>query len=156
MKRFARLSPALTANHTDYMGLTFRPLLLSIETKKHGIDGDRAELQMGTWHSSQWAFLHWAVARKLESLPRQSADAQDETGSEDSHEWETGAGTDGGEGVVNMGKPSETGQPARKPTKEEEMCAAALSALGFLPRIIVQGHRWALILSTYDSITRRT
>lgn len=156
MKRFARLSPTLTVNHTDYMGLTFRPLLLSIETKKHGIDGDRAELQMGTWHSSQWAFLHWAVARKLASLPRQSSDAQDATGLEDSNDGETGAGSDGGEGVVDMEKTSETGQPTRKPTKEEEMCAAALSALGFLPGIIVQGHRWALILSTYDSSTRRT
>lgn len=124
MERFARLSPTLTVNHTDYVGLTFRPLLLSIETKKHGIGGDRAELQMDAWLASQWAFLHCSVARKLASVPQQSFDAEDKTGSEDS--------ADG------------------------EMCAAALLALRFLPGIIVQGHRWALVISTYDPITRQS
>lgn len=46
--------------------------------------------------------------------------------------------SDEDEGVVSMEETSKTGQTTLKPT--EEMYAAALSALGFLPGIIIQGH----------------
>ncbi|KAL7783409.1 hypothetical protein V8C37DRAFT_49455 [Trichoderma ceciliae] len=63
---FSSTAPTLSINHTDFQPLQLRPLLLSIETKKPGIEGEKAQLQIGVWHAAQWAFLHWAVGQKLQ------------------------------------------------------------------------------------------
>ncbi|KAL2818697.1 hypothetical protein BJX63DRAFT_419222 [Aspergillus granulosus] len=96
--KFRGVSPTLTVNHTDFTPICARPLLLSITTKKPGVNLDVAQLQMGSWHAAQWAFLRWAVMRKLKA-----------------------------KGL------------------------SILSTLGFIPGIIIQGHRWLLVLSTYDN-----
>ncbi|KAL7818547.1 hypothetical protein V8C26DRAFT_396622 [Trichoderma gracile] len=63
--KFCRTAPTLSINHTIFEPLQLRPLILSIETKKHGAESDKAQLQIGVWHAAQWNFLQWAVYEKL-------------------------------------------------------------------------------------------
>jgi hypothetical protein len=118
MVEFSKNSPTMSVNHTDFIITQERPLLISIETKKPAVQGDKAQLQISVWHAAQWSFLRWAVGQKL-LRQRQS-------------------------------------QGFDAPTTEEEqrehkaMKLAVLAKLGFIPGIIVQGHRWHLVLSTYE------
>ncbi|KAL6871969.1 hypothetical protein J3F83DRAFT_733295 [Trichoderma novae-zelandiae] len=63
--KFCRTAPTLSINHTDFEPLQLRPIILSIETKKHGAESDKAQLQIGVWHAAQWNFLQWAVHEKF-------------------------------------------------------------------------------------------
>lgn len=81
---FCKLSPTLSVNHTDFPPTQLRPLALSIETKKPDVDGDKAKLQMGVWHATQWAFLEWAVGQKI--LRQRRPDRLGETRADDSFE----------------------------------------------------------------------
>lgn len=65
MAEFCMTAPTATVNHTDFEPLQLRPLVLGIGTRKPGVEWDRAQVQIGIWHASQWAFLRWAVGRKL-------------------------------------------------------------------------------------------
>lgn len=78
--------PGISINHTGWGNLRKHPIALSIETKREP-DRDRALLQIGTWHSSQWRALQW-------------------------------------------------------------QSKADLTAIGFLPGIMVQGHSWQFVAST--------
>ncbi|KAL7963220.1 hypothetical protein V8C34DRAFT_322172 [Trichoderma compactum] len=100
--------------------LTLRPLVLSIGTRRPGLEWDKAQLQMGIWHASQWAFLRWAVEQKL----LKQREAQSAEGAEE----------------------EESRAEEEESRAEERM---ALSKLGFIPGIIVQGNRWHLVMSTY-------
>lgn len=83
-------------NHTDYEPLATRPIALSIETKKPGVDLANAEHQLITWHTAQWRVLEHLVSLSGTSLPLPD----------------------------------------------------------FLPGIIIQGHEWIFVASTYsDGIT---
>lgn len=67
-----RVRPAQSINHTDLGDLCTRPVALSIETKRPGVEGDNAELQIGTWHSAQWRSLRQnrrGCLRSIEFLP---------------------------------------------------------------------------------------
>ncbi|KPM42100.1 hypothetical protein AK830_g4454 [Neonectria ditissima] len=110
---FSRTTPTETVNHTDFMPISARPLVLSIETKKPGVHWDTAQLQVGVWHASQWGFLQWAVGQKLQRA---------------------------------QGVPEEDGR-----VEFEAKRRAILSSLGFIPGVIVQGHEWNLVLSTYEN-----
>lgn len=66
--------PGLSINHTDLGNFCKHPIALSIETKRPGEHGDKATLQMGTWHSSQWRSLRYPLFRpratgSIEFLP---------------------------------------------------------------------------------------
>ncbi|KAH0531815.1 hypothetical protein TsFJ059_000597 [Trichoderma semiorbis] len=65
MAEFCMTAPTATVNHTDFEPLQLRPLVLGIGTRRPGVEWDRAQVQIGIWHASQWAFLRWAVGRKL-------------------------------------------------------------------------------------------
>jgi hypothetical protein len=117
---FSKLSPTLSINHTNFEPIQHRPLLLSIETKRPGVDGDKAQLQIGVWHAAQWAFLRWAVGRRLRRRITQ-----------------------------DPGVPS-TDDDLRKAEH------AVLARLGFMPGLIVLGHRWHLVLSTYGEDGKTT
>ncbi|KAI1418946.1 hypothetical protein F5Y12DRAFT_359200 [Xylaria sp. FL1777] len=128
MTEFCRLTPTATVNHTDFVPIATRPLVLSIETKKPDVHWDAAQLQIGIWHASQWAFLRWAVADKLRRQ-RQRTEVD-----------------------VEIPPP---------PTQEDQdefkaKVLLILSDLGFIPAVIVQGHRWHLVLSTYEGESRKT
>ncbi|KAK7414184.1 hypothetical protein QQX98_006970 [Neonectria punicea] len=110
---FSRTTRTETVNHTDFMPISTRPLVLSIDTKKPGVHWDTAQLQVGVWHASQWAFLQWAVGQKLQRA---------------------------------QGVPEEDGR-----AEFEAERLAILSSLGFIPGVIVQGHEWNLVLSTYEN-----
>ncbi|KAI1271452.1 hypothetical protein F5Y07DRAFT_404428 [Xylaria sp. FL0933] len=125
--RFALLTPTDTVNHTDFIPISTRPLVLSIETKKNGVQWDAAQLQIGTWHAAQWAFLRWAVASKLR---RQRMDEEERNG-----------------GSVIMSQAQEEEYEATEETK----VLSVISDLGFLPGVIVQGHRWYFVCSTYEN-----
>ncbi|KAF5586328.1 methyltransferase [Fusarium pseudocircinatum] len=51
--------PTRSVNHIDFQT---HPIVLSIETKA-GSNSDAAELQIGSWHAAQWAFLKLAILR---------------------------------------------------------------------------------------------
>ncbi|KAL6795155.1 hypothetical protein J3E68DRAFT_335165 [Trichoderma sp. SZMC 28012] len=76
MAEFCMTAPTATVNHTDFEPLQLRPLVLGIGTRKPGVEWDRAQVQTGIWHASQWAFLRWAVRQKL--LKRRVAQGADE------------------------------------------------------------------------------
>ncbi|RMJ17569.1 hypothetical protein CDV36_002749 [Fusarium kuroshium] len=46
-----------SVNHTSFTPLTSHPISVSIETKRHGGDGRRADVQMAAWQAAQWSFL---------------------------------------------------------------------------------------------------
>lgn len=108
LQALGRRTPTLTVNHTDFAPMQLSPIVLSIETKRPGKELDAAQLQMGVWHTAQWAFL---------------------------------------ESVVGL-----TPRPV---SVEEEIlrrqaAKTALSELGLIPGIIIQGHRWHFVFSTRE------
>ncbi|KAI2641050.1 hypothetical protein GGS21DRAFT_537552 [Xylaria nigripes] len=115
---FSRVTPTRTVNHTDFLPISMRPLLLSIETKKLGVHWETAQLQIGIWHAAQWSFLRWAVSQKV---AKQHTDEK-----------------------------KETTQTREQQDKLKTSELAILSKLGFIPGVIVQGHQWYLVLSTYE------
>ncbi|KAI0403089.1 hypothetical protein F4802DRAFT_573004 [Xylaria palmicola] len=122
VNQFSRLTPTGTVNHTDFYPVSGRPLVLSIETKKPGVHWEAAQLQIGIWHAAQWAFLRWAVADKLR---RQGINDEEQ------------------------GRGGSAAQEAEHNATEAKVLSA-MSELGFIPGVIVQGHRWHLVLSTYE------
>lgn len=135
VEAFSRRSPTLTVNHTDFAALASRPIMFSIVTTKPGVDWDMAQLQMGAWHAAQWKFLAWAVGQKL---ARQATEHEVKTEPDEGNEAHKG----------DDPKAQVQGVEAKK--------AAALAELGFLPGIIVQGHQWHLVLSTFDAKSGKT
>ncbi|KPM46436.1 hypothetical protein AK830_g11 [Neonectria ditissima] len=107
-----------SVNHTDFTPLQLRPIMLSIETKKPGIELDKAQLQMGVWHAAQWSFLRSAVSLALQSEPPSTESTPDSSSSDQ--------------------------------TEHATQVNAILSRLGFIPGIIIQGHRWVFVLSTLE------
>lgn len=66
VKAFSSTAPTKSVNHTDFFALQLRPVMISIETKQPGGGAwEKAQLQMGVWLSSHWAFLYWGVRQKL-------------------------------------------------------------------------------------------
>lgn len=65
MAKFRQITPTLTVNHTDFDPIKVRPLIISIETKKPGVEWEKAKIQIGVWHAAQWAFLRWSIGQKL-------------------------------------------------------------------------------------------
>lgn len=49
--------PDSTINHAEQGMLSSCPIVVSFETKRPGADLEKAIVQMGTWHSSQWRSL---------------------------------------------------------------------------------------------------
>ncbi|UKZ59557.1 uncharacterized protein TrAtP1_000858 [Trichoderma atroviride] len=65
IKAFSSTTATYSVNHTDYYGLQFLPLIISIETR--GGEWDCAQTQMGVWHAAQWNFLRSGVEQKLQT-----------------------------------------------------------------------------------------
>ncbi|KAM0426050.1 hypothetical protein ACHAPT_008681 [Fusarium lateritium] len=108
LQALGRRTPTLTVNHTDFAPVQLTPIVLSIETKRPGKELDAAQLQMGVWHTAQWAFLQSVI-----------------------------------------------GLTTRPLSVEEEIlrrqkAETALSELGLIPGIIIQGHRWHFVFSTRE------
>lgn len=102
---------------------------------------------MGLWHAAQWSFFEWAVG---ERLAQQAANDEREVDNEGEATEEDDSGQDIEEDENGMEGLSAQERWIKKRKR------IVLSNLGFLPGIIVQGHRWHLVLSTYDSKTRKT
>lgn len=126
MLHFSRLTPTGTVNHTDFSPISTQPLVLSIATTKPGMHWEAALLQIGVWHTAQWAFLRWAVADKLR---RQDVVTKEQAG----------------DSSLNMYRAQEEEQDADEPE-----VLSVIAELGFIPGIIIQGHIWYLVLSTYE------
>lgn len=120
-----RQMPTSSVNHTDFAPLQLSPIVLSIETKKSGKDLDTAQLQMGIWHAAQWSFLRSAVLLSLQA--RQVQSTPDES------------------------TPS-AAQMLQQQQEQERQVDEALARLAFLPGVIVQGHKWMLVLSTRERL----
>lgn len=120
-----RQTPTSSVNHTDFAPLQLSPIVLSIETKKSGKDLDTAQLQMGIWHAAKWSFLRPAVLLSLQA--RQAQSTPDES------------------------TPS-AAQNLQQQQEQERQVDEALARLGFLPGVIVQGHKWMLVLSTREHL----
>lgn len=57
IKDLLREIDGFSINHTDARYVRFKPIGLSIETKRGGIDQDKANTQLGTWVSAHFAKL---------------------------------------------------------------------------------------------------
>ncbi|KAL2678429.1 hypothetical protein Neosp_009175, partial [[Neocosmospora] mangrovei] len=57
-----------SVNHTAFTPLASHPISLSIETKRHGGDGRRADVQMAAWQAAQWSFLEAQAGGAVEKL----------------------------------------------------------------------------------------
>lgn len=79
-----------SVNHTTFRPLGQYPISLSIETKRHGGDVRKADVQLAAWQAAQWAFL-------------------------------------------------------------ESQAGDGLGELAFLPGIIVQGHEWKFVATTWSN-----
>ncbi|KAF2964759.1 hypothetical protein GQX73_g8796 [Xylaria multiplex] len=124
--QFNRLAPTATVSHIDFVPIGTRPLVPRIKTKESGVHWQDAQLQIGIWHAAQWAFLRWAATNKLQR------GRIDEGGK--------------GGGSVKVPQGQEEGHDAF-----EAKVLSVMSDLGFIPGIIIQGHRWHLVLSTYEN-----
>ncbi|KAI3318738.1 hypothetical protein HD806DRAFT_525943 [Xylariaceae sp. AK1471] len=51
-------------NHTDYLPLRRRPIVLSAESKKPGEGYTDAQIQLGVWQAAQWALLESLIASR--------------------------------------------------------------------------------------------
>ncbi|KPM34572.1 hypothetical protein AK830_g12003 [Neonectria ditissima] len=121
-----RQTPTSSVNHTDFAPLQLSPMVLSIETKKSGKDLDTAQLQMGIWHAAQWSFLRSAVLLSLQA--RQAKSTPDEP------------------------TPFAPQMLQQQQQEQERQADEALNRLAFLPGVIVQGHKWMLVLSTREGL----
>ncbi|KAK7428831.1 hypothetical protein QQZ08_004601 [Neonectria magnoliae] len=57
-----------SVNHTAFTPLGQRPISISIETKRHGGDGRRADVQLAAWQAAQWSFLESQAGDKVNEL----------------------------------------------------------------------------------------
>ncbi len=53
-----------TINQTDYEALAFRPIVVSIETKRISGDEEEARVQIGVWQAAQWNMLGHLLAEQ--------------------------------------------------------------------------------------------
>ncbi|KAI0102491.1 hypothetical protein GGR51DRAFT_284954 [Nemania sp. FL0031] len=144
--KISRLTPTSTVNHTDFYPVSTRPLVLSIETKKPGVHWEAAQLQIGIWHAAQWAFLRWAVAGKLRGQPIKNKEQAEDSSlnissAQEEERGEKQRGEQGGEQQDEQGDEHDD---------TETKVLSVISKLGFIPGVIVQGHRWHLVLSTCE------
>lgn len=120
LRQLSRHMPSLTVNHTDFEPLQFKPIVLSVETKKPGKELDTANLQLGIWHAAQWSFLTAAMRCALELRLQHTAGRE-------------------GEALT-----------AREKMDLILEATARVKQLPFLPGLVVQGHTWSLVLSTRE------
>ncbi|KAJ2973201.1 hypothetical protein NUW58_g8995 [Xylaria curta] len=144
--QLSRLTPTGTVNYTDFYPISTRPLVLSIETKKPGVHWEAAQLQIGIWHAAQWAFLRWAVANKLQ---RQSIKNKEQFGESSLNTSQAQEEERGEKQRSEQGGEQQDEQGDEHDDTETEVLSV-ISKLGFIPGVIVQGHRWHLVLSTYE------
>ncbi|TKX19396.1 hypothetical protein C1H76_8438 [Elsinoe australis] len=52
-----RIPGRTTLNHTDYSPTASRPIAISIETKRHGVDRPKGQLQLDVWVSAHFNWL---------------------------------------------------------------------------------------------------
>ncbi|KAK7408302.1 hypothetical protein QQX98_009504 [Neonectria punicea] len=57
-----------SVNHTAFTPLSQHPISISIETKRHGGDGRRADVQLAAWQAAQWSFLESQAGDKVNEL----------------------------------------------------------------------------------------
>lgn len=71
IKDLLRETDGFSINHTDARYVRFKPIGLSIETKRGGIEEDKANIQLGTWVSAHFAKLSQLIRGNgnLPSLP---------------------------------------------------------------------------------------
>jgi hypothetical protein len=119
-QQLSRRTPTLSVNPTDFAPLQLRPIVLSIETKTPGNELDAANLQMGVWHAAQWSFLDSAVAHSIRAT-----------------------------GAPQSGVPGSQSSSALE-VEISRLCKERVGRLPFIPGIVVQGHKWSLVLSTRD------
>ena len=127
LRVLSREMPTLTVNHTDFNPVRLNPILLSIETKKHGKEQERANLQMAVWLAAQWTSLQRVALISIRASRRRN---------------------------VSTHGPNEM-TLRETPSAQEQIDMANLAELRarelpFLPGIIVQGHKWSLVLSTRE------
>ncbi|KAH8836645.1 hypothetical protein MCOR29_002799 [Pyricularia oryzae] len=54
-----RRTPGTSINHTDFGPLNKWPIAISVETKRPGVSGEKAELQVGVWQAAHWRLPEW-------------------------------------------------------------------------------------------------
>ncbi len=121
--KLARASFTCIANHTNFTFLQLRPILMGIETKSAGKGDEKAHLQIGAWLAAHWEFLVSAAGLSVE----------------------TGRA---GQGSPLAGQPIEQQLPAL--IARLKSAKARVKELPFIPGLIVEGHKWSLVITTRE------
>ncbi|KAH8840044.1 hypothetical protein MCOR01_009206 [Pyricularia oryzae] len=135
-----RRTPGTSINHTDFGPLNKWPIALSVETKRPGESGEKAELQVGVWQAAQWRLLEWQRQEQKHKLQipqhlRQSLAAMDV-------EDETVEGA----AVVGVMDPNTAGIT----TPSQTSIPPTTPDLVFLPALIIVGHDWKFAATTRE------
>lgn len=124
-RALARHTSTRSVNHTDYSALQLRPIMLSVETKVPGKESEKADLQVGVWLAAHWAFLTVAARLSLDaSLLCAETHPQQSSGASPSPM------------LTSMGR--------------NRLAQARVDTLQFLPSLVVQGHKWSLVIATRE------
>lgn len=128
--------PNESFNFTDFTPLERRPIALSIETKKPGEGWEGARLQLGVWLMAHWNFLAHLV--EMTDKTRQEASSINMQESAES---------------LSLDEENRESSTAKTPHGTENN-ESPTPLPEFLPGIIIQGHQWDLIITTFEG--RRT
>ncbi|TLS20617.1 uncharacterized protein PpBr36_11082 [Pyricularia pennisetigena] len=135
-----RRTPGTSINHTDFGPLNKWPIAVSVETKRPGESGEKAELQVGVWQAAQWRLLEWQrqeQQNKLQIPPHLQRPTADINVEDERAEGETGVRAMS-QNVAAVTAPNQTSIPPKTPD------------LVFLPALIIVGHDWKFAATTRE------
>ncbi|KAL5903048.1 hypothetical protein ACKVV7_011356 [Pyricularia oryzae] len=136
-----RMTPGTSINHTDFGALSKWPIAISVETKRPGESGEKAELQVGVWQAAQWKLLEWQQREQTQMTRhvQRSVAAMDVEGERDERVQETETRIQPmGQDLVAVNAPRQI--PTSLSTPD----------LVFLPAIIIVGHDWKFAATTRE------
>ncbi|KAI6523612.1 hypothetical protein MCOR16_007174 [Pyricularia oryzae] len=135
-----RRTPGTSINHTDFGPLNKWPIALSVETKRPGESGEKAELQVGVWQAAQWRLLEWQRQEQKHKLQIPQHSRQSLAAMDVEDETVEGAAVVGvmDPNTAGITTPSQTSIPPTTPD------------LVFLPALIIVGHDWKFAATTRE------
>ncbi|EHA58138.1 hypothetical protein MGG_16483 [Pyricularia oryzae 70-15] len=136
-----RRTPGTSINYTDFGPLNKWPIAISVETKRPGESGEKAELQVGVWQAAQWRLLEWQRQEQQNKLqiPRYlqrslaAMDMEDEIG----------------EGEAGVRVLSQNIAAVTAPS-QILILSSIIPDLVFLPALIIVGHNWKFAATTRE------
>ncbi|TLS20442.1 uncharacterized protein PpBr36_11277 [Pyricularia pennisetigena] len=140
IEKLRRRTPGTSINHTDFGPLNKWPIALSVETKRPGESGEKAELQVGVWQAAQWRLLEWQRQEQKHKL-QISRHSQQSLAAMDVEDERIE-----GEAMVRV-----MGQNNAAVTVTSQTSIPPITPdLAFLPALIIVGHDWKFAATTRE------